>query len=89
MLDAIARNLELSTEGPYEQGARRRAEQDDDEEEQAVAAAIRADRTMTAVSARRCWRCTAHSRRGAASVGDRSAEGRDAGRGSVAARALR
>jgi hypothetical protein len=32
VLDAIARNLELSTEGLYEQGARRRAEQDDDEE---------------------------------------------------------
>jgi len=34
VLDAIARNLELSTEGLYEQGARRRAEQDDDEEEE-------------------------------------------------------
>jgi transcriptional regulator with XRE-family HTH domain len=48
VLDAIARNLELSTEGLYEQGARRRAEQDDDEEEPAVVAAIRADRTLTA-----------------------------------------
>jgi hypothetical protein len=33
VLDAIARNLELLTEGLYEQGARRRAEQDDEEEE--------------------------------------------------------
>jgi transcriptional regulator with XRE-family HTH domain len=48
VLDAIARNLELSTEGLYARGARRRAEQDDDEEEPAVVAAIRADRTLTA-----------------------------------------
>ena len=47
VLDAIARNLELSTEGLYEQGARRRGE-DDDEDEPAVVAAIRADRTLTA-----------------------------------------
>ena len=48
MLDAIARNLELSTEGLYEQGARRRGEEDDEEEEPAVVAAIRADPKLTA-----------------------------------------
>jgi transcriptional regulator with XRE-family HTH domain len=35
VLDAIARNLELSTEGLYEQGARRRGEEEDDGEEPA------------------------------------------------------
>jgi transcriptional regulator with XRE-family HTH domain len=47
VLDAIARSLELSAEGLYEQGGRRRGE-DDDEQEPAVVAAIRADRTLTA-----------------------------------------
>ena len=47
VLDAIARSLELSAEGLYEQGGRRRGEEDD-EEEPAVVAAIRADRTLTA-----------------------------------------
>ena len=46
VLDAIARSLELSAEGLYEQGGRRRGEEDD--EEPAVVAAIRADRTLTA-----------------------------------------
>ena len=48
MLDAIARNLELSTEGLYEQGARRRGEEEDDGEEPAVVVAIRADPNLTA-----------------------------------------
>jgi transcriptional regulator with XRE-family HTH domain len=48
VLDAIARNLELSTEGLYEQGARRRGEEEDDGEEPAVVAAIRADPNLTA-----------------------------------------
>jgi transcriptional regulator with XRE-family HTH domain len=47
VLDAIARSLELSAEGLYEQGGRRRGEEDD-EEEPAVVAAIRADRNLTA-----------------------------------------
>jgi transcriptional regulator with XRE-family HTH domain len=47
VLDAIARSLELSAEGLYEQGGRRR-EDEDDEEEPAVVAAIRADRALTA-----------------------------------------
>jgi transcriptional regulator with XRE-family HTH domain len=47
VLDAIARSLELSAEGLYEQGGRRRGEEDD-EEEPAVVAAIRADRGLTA-----------------------------------------
>ena len=47
VLDAIARSLELSADGLYEQGGRRRGE-DDDEDEPAVVAAIRADRTLTA-----------------------------------------
>ena len=47
VLDAIARNLELSAEGLYEQGGRRR-EDEDDEEEPAVVVAIRADRALTA-----------------------------------------
>jgi transcriptional regulator with XRE-family HTH domain len=48
VLDAIARNLELSTEGLNEQGARRRGEEEDDGEEPAVVAAIRADPNLTA-----------------------------------------
>lgn len=48
VLDAIARSLELSTEGLYEQGARRRGEEEDDGEEPAVVAAIRADSNLTA-----------------------------------------
>jgi transcriptional regulator with XRE-family HTH domain len=47
VLDAIARSLELSAEGLYEQGGRRRGEEGD-EEETAVVAAIRADRSLTA-----------------------------------------
>jgi transcriptional regulator with XRE-family HTH domain len=47
VLDAIARSLELSAEGLYEQGGRRRGEEGD-EEEPAVVAAIRADRSLTA-----------------------------------------
>jgi transcriptional regulator with XRE-family HTH domain len=47
VLDAIARNLELSAEGLYEQGGRRRGGEDD-AEEPAVVAAIRADRSLTA-----------------------------------------
>jgi transcriptional regulator with XRE-family HTH domain len=47
VLDAIARSLELSAEGLYEQGGRRRGEEDD-EEAPAVVAAIRADRSLTA-----------------------------------------
>jgi transcriptional regulator with XRE-family HTH domain len=47
VLDAIARSLELSAEGLYEQGGRRR-EDEDDEEEPAVVVAIRADRALTA-----------------------------------------
>jgi transcriptional regulator with XRE-family HTH domain len=48
VLDAIARSLELSAEGLYEQGGRRRGEDEDDEDEPAVVAAIRADRALTA-----------------------------------------
>jgi len=47
VLDAIARSLELSAEGLYEQGGRRRGDEDDGEEP-AVVAAIRADRSLTA-----------------------------------------
>jgi transcriptional regulator with XRE-family HTH domain len=47
VLDAIARNLELSAEGLHEQGRRRRG-QEDDGEEHAVVAAIRADPNLTA-----------------------------------------
>jgi transcriptional regulator with XRE-family HTH domain len=46
VLDAIARNLELSAEGLYEHGARRRGEEDH-EKAPAVVAAIRADRSLT------------------------------------------
>jgi transcriptional regulator with XRE-family HTH domain len=48
VVDAIARNLELSAEALYEQGGRRRGKEDDDEQEPAVAAAIRADPRLTA-----------------------------------------
>lgn len=48
VVDAIARNLELSAEALYEQGGRRRGKEDDDGEEPAVAAAIRADPRLTA-----------------------------------------
>jgi transcriptional regulator with XRE-family HTH domain len=48
VVDAIARNLELSAEALYEQGGRRRGKEDADEEEPAVAAAIRADPKLTA-----------------------------------------
>jgi hypothetical protein len=48
VLDAIARNHELSTEGLYEQGARRRGEEEDDGEGSAVVAAMRADPNRTA-----------------------------------------
>ncbi len=48
VLDAIARNLELSAEGLYEQGGRRRGASDDDAEEPAVVAAIRADPRLSA-----------------------------------------
>ena len=48
VVDAIARNLELSAEALYEQGGRRRGQEDDDDEEPAVAAAIRADPKLTA-----------------------------------------
>jgi transcriptional regulator with XRE-family HTH domain len=48
VVDAIARNLELSAEALYEQGGRRRGNEDDDGEEPAVAAAIRADPRLTA-----------------------------------------
>src|SRR6266550_3957498 len=48
VLDAIARSLELSTEGLHEQGARRRGEEEEDGEEPAVVAAIRADPNLTA-----------------------------------------
>jgi transcriptional regulator with XRE-family HTH domain len=47
VLDAIARGLEVSAEGLYEQGGRRRGEADD-EVEPAVVAAIRADGALTA-----------------------------------------
>jgi transcriptional regulator with XRE-family HTH domain len=47
VLDAIARNLELSAEGLYKQGGRRRG-QEGDGEEPAVVAAIRADAALTA-----------------------------------------
>jgi hypothetical protein len=47
VLDAIARNLELSAEGLHEPGAPRRGEEADDGEEPAVVAAIRADRNLT------------------------------------------
>jgi transcriptional regulator with XRE-family HTH domain len=47
VLDAIARNLELSAEGLYAQGGRRRGEEND-AETPAVVAAIRADRSLTA-----------------------------------------
>jgi transcriptional regulator with XRE-family HTH domain len=46
VVDAIARNLELSAEALYEQGGRRRGKEDDDEP--AVATAIRADPKLTA-----------------------------------------
>jgi transcriptional regulator with XRE-family HTH domain len=49
VVDAIARNLELSAEALYEQGGRRRGkEEEDDDDEPAVAAAIRADPKLTA-----------------------------------------
>ena len=48
VLDAIARSLELSAEGLYEQGGRRRGEDEDDVEVPAVVAAIRADPGLTA-----------------------------------------
>jgi transcriptional regulator with XRE-family HTH domain len=48
VVDAIARNLELSAEVLYEQGGRRRGKEDADDEEPAVAAAIRADPKLTA-----------------------------------------
>jgi transcriptional regulator with XRE-family HTH domain len=48
VVDAIARNLELSAEALYEQGGRRRGKEADDEQEPAVAAAIRADPRLTA-----------------------------------------
>ena len=48
VVDAIARNLELSAEALYEQGGRRRGKEDDDDEEPAVATAIRADPKLTA-----------------------------------------
>jgi transcriptional regulator with XRE-family HTH domain len=48
VLDAIARNLELSAQGLYEHGARRRGEEEDDGEEPAVVAAMRADPNLTA-----------------------------------------
>src|SRR3954469_14245022 len=48
VLDALARNLELSAEGLYEQGGRRRGEENDDGEGPAVVAAIRADPNLTA-----------------------------------------
>jgi transcriptional regulator with XRE-family HTH domain len=48
VLDAIAESLEVSAEGLHEQGRRRRAEKDEDGEEPAVAAAIRADPSLTA-----------------------------------------
>jgi len=48
VVDAIARNLELSAEALYEHGGRRRAKEGDDDEEPAVAAAIRADPKLTA-----------------------------------------
>ena len=48
VVDAIARNLELSAEALYEQGGRRRGKEDADEEKPAVAAAIRADPKLTA-----------------------------------------
>ena len=47
VLDAIARGLEVSAEGLYEQSGRRRGEADE-EEEPAVVAAIRADGALTA-----------------------------------------
>ena len=47
VLDAIARGLEVSAEGLYEQGGRRRGEADE-EEAPAVVAAIRADGALTA-----------------------------------------
>jgi transcriptional regulator with XRE-family HTH domain len=48
VVDAIARNLELSAEALYEHGGRRRGKEGDDVEEPAVAAAIRADPKLTA-----------------------------------------
>jgi transcriptional regulator with XRE-family HTH domain len=48
VVDAIARNLELSAEALYEHGGRRRGKEGDDDEEPAVAAAIRADPKLTA-----------------------------------------
>src|SRR4051812_7255152 len=47
VVDAIARNLELSAEALHAQGGRR-DENDDDGEEPAVVAAIRADPRLTA-----------------------------------------
>jgi transcriptional regulator with XRE-family HTH domain len=46
VLDALARNLEISADALHEHGARPRAEEDDDEEP-AVVAAIRADPRLT------------------------------------------
>jgi transcriptional regulator with XRE-family HTH domain len=48
VVDAIARNLELSAEALHAQGGRRRDENDDGGEEPAVVAAIRADPRLTA-----------------------------------------
>jgi transcriptional regulator with XRE-family HTH domain len=47
VLDAIARNLEISAEALYEHGARPRHEDREDDEEPAVVAAIRADPRLT------------------------------------------
>jgi transcriptional regulator with XRE-family HTH domain len=48
VLDAIARNLELSAETLYEVGGRRRADSDDETAEPPVVAAIREDKQLTA-----------------------------------------
>ena len=48
VLDALARNLEISAETLYERGARRSAREDDSGDESAVVQAIRADHRLTA-----------------------------------------
>jgi transcriptional regulator with XRE-family HTH domain len=47
VLDAIARNLEISADALYEHGARPRGAEEEDDEEPAVVAAIRADPRLT------------------------------------------
>jgi hypothetical protein len=89
VLDAIARNLELSTRASTSRAravAVRRRRRRGTGRGGGNSRRSQSDRTSAAGPPGGVRRLP---RRGAAGVGDRSAEGRDAGRGSVAARALR